>query len=71
MTTQEIAKAIVTYAKDHYEDGGWDVLVECWSLPEIEELIPEGTSLSDALASFQSLAAVWAERQADAIHSAY
>lgn len=69
MNKEEIAKYIYNYAQEHYEDGGWDVIVECWTLKEIMEQIEDGDSKEDALKKFQSTADVWAEREADALNS--
>lgn len=33
----EIIKALRAYAIEHYEEGGWDFLVECWEDSEIIE----------------------------------
>jgi hypothetical protein len=30
------------YARSHYDQEGWDYLVECWSDEDILEKIPEG-----------------------------
>lgn len=69
MNKEEIAKYIYDYAVEHYNDGGWDVIVECWTLKEIMEHIEDDDSKEDALKKFQSTADVWAEREADALNS--
>jgi hypothetical protein len=66
---EQIANYIYNYAKEHYGDGGWDVIVECWSIEDIMETIEDDESQEEALNSFKSVAAVWADRQADAINS--
>lgn len=71
MNKEEIAKYIYDYAVEHYNDGGWDVIVECWTLNQIMEHIEDGESKEDALKSFESVAAVWADREADAVNSAW
>jgi hypothetical protein len=68
-----LAPAIYKHAEDHYTDGGWDVIVECWDLDMIEKVIEErgARTFADALEIFQSLADIWADQQADAINSAF
>ena len=71
MNKEEIAKYIYDYAQEHYNDGGWDVIVECWTIDDIMEQIEDGESKEDVLNNFKSTAAVWADREADAINSAW
>lgn len=71
MNKEEIAKYIYNYAQEHYEDGGWDVIVECWTINDIMERIEDGESKEDALKSFESVVGVWADQQADAVNSAW
>jgi predicted RNase H-like HicB family nuclease len=71
MNKEEIAKYIYDYAVEHYNDGGWDVIVECWTINDIMERIEDGQSKEDALKSFESVVDVWAERQSDAVNSAW
>ena len=56
------------HAEEHYEDGGWDVIAECWGDEDIRELLNEkkATTEREAIASFECIVSVWAERQADA-----
>lgn len=65
MSLVEYVKA---YASEHYSDGGWDVVVECWEDSEIGELLTrEGaTTETEAVAAFASVIDVWTDRQADA-----
>jgi hypothetical protein len=37
--TTELVQAVKDYALAWYHDGGWDLVVECWSDAEIEETI--------------------------------
>jgi hypothetical protein len=71
MNKEEIAKYIYDYAVEHYNDGGWDVIVECWTLNQIMEHIEDGESKEDALKHFESVVAVWADQEADAVNSAW
>lgn len=71
MNKEEIAKYIYDYAVEHYNDGGWDVIVECWTINDIKNQIMDYESKEDALKHFESVVAVWADREADAINSAW
>jgi predicted RNase H-like HicB family nuclease len=71
MNKEEIAKYIYKYAQDHYNDGGWDVIVECWTINDIKNQIEDGESKEDALKHFKSVVAVWADQEADAANSAW
>ena len=66
----QTAAEIYQYAVDHYNDGGWDVIVECWGLPEIQSTIDEH-GLAGGWALILDLVDIWADRQADAINSAF
>lgn len=39
MLSQELYEQVQQYATDHYTDGGWDVIVECFSKEELEECV--------------------------------
>jgi hypothetical protein len=70
----ELALEVMEYAKAHYNDGGWDVVAECWIKPELCELIVrEGCeSVQDVKAGVLGACVdVWADRQADAVNSAF
>lgn len=80
MKIDALAQSLLDYALDHYDDGGWDVLVECWT---VEDIVAEwrrgvtdfrGTiprSLRGAIASFQPKVDYWADQEADTINSAF
>jgi hypothetical protein len=63
-----LVQYIKDYANFHYEDGGWDVIAECWDDNDILELLTRdnATTEQEALAAFTDIVAVWADRQADA-----
>lgn len=77
MTYTELAEAVMKHAEAHYEDGGWDVLVECWTIDEIaarleERLDADQLTPEAAIDSFRTLeVSVWADREADARNSAF
>lgn len=79
VTIEELVDEVKQYAVEHYTEGGWDVIVECWSDGEIAEVLRgehvkgwrPSRSAQGAIARFKPMVAVWADRQADAINSAF
>jgi len=69
----ELVQYVKDYANLHYEDGGWDVIVECWEDKDILELLTRdnATTEQEALAAFKDIVAVWADQQADAENSRF
>lgn len=65
-----LVEFIKQYALDHYNDGGWDVVVECWSDKDIADVLAGIDTEADALDAFRFVE-VWADRQADARNSAF
>jgi len=55
----------------HYEDGGWDVVVECYDDADIADTLDGAKDEAEALEAFSFLVSVWSERQADARNSAF
>lgn len=41
--------SIRQHAITHYEEDGWDILVECWSDDDILEVIGDSTSFEEAI----------------------
>jgi hypothetical protein len=68
-----LVEFIKSTAAQNYEEGGWDVIVECWSDSDIAEYILEvqATTHEQALEAFERIVGVWADRQADARNSAF
>lgn len=79
MSDVTLAEAVLAEAARRYEDGGWDVLVECWTTADFTEhwdsMVQYGetrpATVLQALASVSSLVDIWADRQADARNSAF
>lgn len=71
MDQQDLIKAVKDHALAHYNDGGWDVVVECWDDAQIAEQIAGATTEAGAIAKFKSLVSIWADQQADARNSAF
>ena len=70
---KQLVDTIKNYAIEHYDEGGWDVVSECFTDEEIQEhLVREkATTKEEAIKAFQWLVNIWAERQADARNSAF
>lgn len=49
MTQQDLVKGVRDYALAHYEEDGWDILVECMSDEEIVEEMGEAKDLLTAI----------------------
>lgn len=64
------ADELFSHAGEHYTEGGWDVIVECWTVDLVLEAV-EGMTWDEAWELFKNLASVWADRQADARNSAF
>jgi hypothetical protein len=69
MNTTELVAAIKAYALKHYEDGGWDVVIEAWTDEQIAETIGKASTLRGAIWKMNRIVAVYADRQADARNS--
>jgi len=67
----EIIAAVREYALAHYEDGGWDVIVEAYDDEQIADVIGQVQSLKAAIAKFAVVIDVYSDRQADARNSAF
>ena len=42
-------KAVKQYAMEHYEEEGWDYIVECYSDEDILDIIKDSTTEADAI----------------------
>jgi hypothetical protein len=70
---QPLVDAVKAHATKHYDDGGWDVVIECWEDWELMEFLaspwpekPEVETPEQAIERMAGLVSVWAEKQADA-----
>lgn len=71
MNKQELIAAVKAHALAHYNDGGWDVIVECYEDEQIAEVIGDSRTVHGALRNFASIIDVLADREADALNSAF
>lgn len=71
--TQVLVEAVKAHALAHYEDGGWDVVVETYEDHEIAKLVTDekATTTQQAIAAFEVPVSIWSEQQADARNSAF
>lgn len=70
-STEALVDFIKQYAIHHYEDGGWDVIVECWDDEDIARAIGKATTFDGALKKLADVVSVYADREADAVNSAF
>lgn len=66
----DIIAQVKAHALDNYSNGGWDVVVECWTDTDIRLRIGNATTLERALERMSEIVDVYAEREADSAHYA-
>lgn len=66
-----IVDAVIDHAREHYSEGGWDMIYEGWTSTAIYDQIGKARTVKGAIAKFEDIVAVYAERDADAINSAF
>jgi hypothetical protein len=71
LTNAELIAAVRAHAVEHYNDGGWDVIVECWEDEDIARQIGAARTLKGALRKLRSTVSVFADYEADARNSAF
>lgn len=71
VSMNELIQAVKDHAQAHYNDGGWDVVVECWDDEDIAEVIQGARTAKGAIRKVAVIVGVYADRQADAINSAF
>lgn len=63
-TAAEYAASIKEYAQDHYEDGGWDTFVECYTDAELLAFCQAQLNAQCCpMRIAKSMAELWAERE--------
>lgn len=70
-TTAELVERVRRYALDHYNDGGWDVIVEAYTDDELAALLGKTTTLAGAFRKLQPIISIYVDREADAENSAF
>jgi hypothetical protein len=69
--TNTLVDFIKAHALANYENGGWDVVVECYDDAQIAEVLGDASTEAEAIEKFAFMVDIWADRQADAINSAF
>jgi len=62
--------AMRQWCLDHYSQGG-DTMVECWEHAQYAALFDDAATDAQAWDTLKAIASVYAERQSDAINSAF
>ena len=60
-----MVEAVRQFALAHYEEDGWDTVVECWADDEIAEVIAGCATPDDAVAAMKAEIAPFAAYRAD------
>ena len=71
MTTQELVQAVREYAKENYEKGGWDYVIECFSDEDIVRNIEGAKTTKGAIKKISKLVGLLAERRQDAVSEVF
>lgn len=58
-----LVQAVKDHAKAHYEEGGWDMVVECYEDSEIAEAIEGCTTKEEAIARLGEIAGIYHDRR--------
>lgn len=66
-----LVQQIKAHAALNYNEGGWDVLVECYTDAEIATLIEGASTFEEAVAACEDVVDIYADREADAENSAF
>ena len=69
MDLTELVAAVRAHALAHYNDGGWDVIVECWSDADITEFVDNAQTFDGTIAAIARMVSIYADREADARNS--
>ena len=67
----DLVAAVKDYAKDHYSDGGWDYLVECWDDSDIARVVAEAGTVAEAVALAADAVGAIAEAEGEARAEAF
>jgi hypothetical protein len=68
-TNRMLAEEILAYAKAHYNEGGWDYMVECETVEEIEEELDDlrYTTFEQVLAFYKEIYDILEDRRQEEI----
>jgi hypothetical protein len=63
----ELIAAVRKHAMDHYKEGGWDFVVECYEDSDIAEEMGDARTPAEAIAAVGRIAGIRDERRRDAL----
>lgn len=63
---QAVIAGVKAHAQAHYTDGGWDVIVECWSDDQILEATRGSRTVNGAVKMLEGAVSVWADAESEA-----
>lgn len=68
-TLDEMVEAVEKYARNHYGKDGWDVVVECYSRPDIVEVIQDAGARTptQAVKAMREIVTAWDDRRKDVV----
>lgn len=61
----QLVEEVQKYAKEHYEENGWDFVVECWEPSDILKVIAGAKSRNSAIARVLAIVKVQHSRRLD------
>lgn len=61
----ELVEEVQKYAREHYEESGWDIVVECWEPSDILKVIKGVESRGSAIARVLAIVKVLHSRRLD------
>lgn len=66
-TMAEMVAAVKKYAEDHYNEDGWDSIVECYDNSDIAREVGNATTIEEAIAKVGKGCKIWDEHRQDVI----
>ncbi len=66
-----LVAAVKEYANDHYDEDGWDFIVECYGDAELEELLGGARSVKTAIAKCHKTAKTQGDHRTEIQASGY
>ncbi len=66
-TMAEMVAAVKRHAREHYNEGGWDSIVECYDDDDIARDIGDATTVESAIHNVGVLCGMWDDKRQDAL----
>jgi hypothetical protein len=63
----ELVNAVKKHAVEHYNEGGWDVVVECYEDADIDRAIADATTVDGAIRNVARTVGIFDERRSEAV----